>query len=183
MTNGDDVAVFIRGIAIMSFIPLALIVLFFPDHPDRAPSATYSERAKKKHLGDEVSYCRGFWLAFTNRSFLFLVIAGGLQAGAWFVWSTTLPNILLPLAFTATQAGSFASATRFAGIIGGFLAGRLADGTLLARRLKPMICLWLFMAIVGFTMFTLSNPSKEFYHDPPFPHTYGFLFISVCIAG
>ena len=181
--NGDDVSMFIRGIALMSFIPLALILLFFPDHPDRAPSATYADKAKKRHLGNDVSYCRGFWLAFTNRSFLFLVIAGGLQAGSWFVWSTTLPNILLPLAFSPSQAGSFASVTRFAGIIGGFLAGRLADGTLLHRRLKPMICLFLFLAICGFTMFTLSNPSTILHQHQPLPHTYGFLFISVAIAG
>jgi cyanate permease len=181
--NGDDVAVFMRAIAVMAFVPLMLVVLFFPDHPDRAPSATYADRAKKKHVGDEVSYFRGLWLAFKNRSFLFLVIAGSLQSGAWFVWSSTLPSILLPEKFSQSQAGSFASVTRFAGMIGGFLAGRLADGSLLHRRLKWMICLFMFVAIIGFTMFTLSNPSILFLHNPPFPQTYGFEFISVAIAG
>jgi FLVCR family feline leukemia virus subgroup C receptor-related protein len=183
VTNGDDIAVFMRAIAVMAFIPLALVLLYFPDHPSRPPSATYADRAKKKHLGDEVSYCRGFWLAFRNRSFLFLVIAGGMQAGAWFVWSTTLPTILLPLAFSPSQAGSFASVTRFAGMVGGFFSGRAADGTLLHRRLKPMICLCLLMAILGFTCFTLSNPSPLFFHEPPFPHSYGFEFFTVAWAG
>lgn len=176
-------AIFIRGIAIMAFIPLLLVFIFFPDHPDRPPSATYAERIKKRHIGDNVGYCRGWLLAFKNRSFLFLVIAGGLQAGSWFVWSTTLPNILLPENFSQSQAGSFTAVTRFAGIIGGLLAGRLADNSLLYRRLKVIICLCLFLAIIGFTMFTLSNPSILFIKNPPFPQTYVFDFISVAIAG
>jgi sugar phosphate permease len=181
--NGDDVALFLRAIAVAAFIPLLLILLFFPDHPHRAPSAAYAERAKKKSVGDEVSYLRGLWLAFKNRSFLFLVIAGSLQAAAWFVWSSTLPSILQPEDFSEAQAGSFASVTRFAGMIGGFLAGRLADGTILQRRLKWMICLCLLLAVIGFTMFTLSNPSIAFKDHPPFPQTYGFEFLSVAIAG
>jgi FLVCR family feline leukemia virus subgroup C receptor-related protein len=167
----------------MALVPFVLALVYFPDHPDRAPSATYADRAKKRHQGDEVSYLRGFWLAFRNRSFLFLVLAGGLQAGAWFVWSTTLPTILLPLAFTPSQAGSFASATRFAGMVGGFFSGRLADGALLHRRLKPMICLCMLLAVAGFTAFTLANPSPLFYHHPPFPHVYAFEFFCVVAAG
>jgi MFS family permease len=181
--SGEDISTFLRSLAVMAFIPLLLVVLYFPDHPERAPSATYADRAKKRHAGAEVSYWRGIGLAFTNRSFLFLCIAGGMQAGAWFVWSTTLPTILLPLAFSPSQAGSFASATRFAGMGGGFLAGRIADGTILQRRLKPMICLCMFMAIMCFSAFTLSNPSPAFYSDPPFPHSYGFEFVCVAAAG
>jgi FLVCR family feline leukemia virus subgroup C receptor-related protein len=176
--------VWLRSIAVISFIPLLLVLLYFPDHPERSPSATYSERARKRHHGDEVSYCRGFWLAFQNRSFLFLVLAGGMQAGAWIVWSTTLPTIILPLNFTASQAGSFASATRFAGMVGGFFSGRLADGSLLHRRLKPMICLCLLLAIASFTAFTLSNPSPLRPSPPfPLPHTYAFEFCCVVLAG
>jgi len=181
--NGEDMSVFLRAVALMALVPFILAVVYFPDHPERPPSATYADRAKKKNQGDEVSYLRGFWLAFRNRSFLFLVLAGGLQAGAWFVWSTTLPTILLPLAFTPSQAGSFASATRFAGMVGGFCSGRLADGALLHRRLKPMVCLMLLLAVAAFTSFTLANPSPLFYSHPPFPHNYGFAFFCVVCAG
>lgn len=183
VSNADDIAIFIRGIAVLAFVPLLLVLIFFPDHPNRPPSATYADRARKRNLGADVSYCRGFWLAFQNRSFLFLVVAGSLQAGAWFVWSTTLPTILQPFHFSLSQAGSFASVTRFAGMIGGALVARLSDESFFARRLKYTICLCMALAVSGFLMFTLSNPSPFFYHNPPFPQTYGFDFVSVLIAG
>ena len=155
--------VLLRVTAGMAAVPFVLACLYFPDHPSSFPSSTAAHRHYNPSMASiapqAISFSSGLWRTLLTPSFVLLILSTGITTGVYAVWSTTLPSTLSNTSFSLQQSASLVSVTRFAGIVGGLAGGWVAGLSSMRRRYKPLLCVFLYLSLVSFTVFALTQPS------------------------
>ena len=155
--------VLLQVTAIVAAVPFVLACLYFPDHPASFPSPAAAQRHYNPSLSSlapqAISFSSGLCRTLLTPSFVLLILSTGINTGVYSVWSTTLPSTLSNTGLSLQQSASLVSATRFAGIVGGLAGGWVAGLASMRRRYKPLLCVFLYLSLVSFTVFTLTQPS------------------------
>ena len=163
VTSDSQLPFLLRLTCVLAFGPFVLALLYFPDHPASFPSSAAAQRHFNPSLSSltpqSISFSSGIWRTLWNPSFVLLILSTGINTGVYAVWSATLPSTLAETSFSLQQAASFVSVTRFAGIVGGVMAGWVAGLPAFARRYKPLLCVFLYFCLISFCLFTLTQPS------------------------
>ena len=155
--------VLLRVTAGVAAVPFVLACLYFPDHPSSFPSSTAAQRHYNPSMASlapqAISFSSGLWRTLLTPAFVLLILSTGINTGVYTVWSTTLPSTLSNTSFSLQQSASLVSVTRFAGIAGGLAGGWVAGLASMRRRFKPLLCVFLYLSLVSFTVFALTQPS------------------------
>ena len=159
----SNMPVLLRVTAGIAAAPFVLACLYFPDHPTSFPSSTAAHRHYNPSMASlapqAISFSSGLWRTLFTPSFVLLILSTGINTGVYSVWSTTLPSTLSNTSFSLQQSASLVSVTRFAGIVGGLGGGWVAGLSSMRRRYKPLLCVFLYLSLVSFTVFALTQPS------------------------
>ena len=155
--------ILLRATAGMAAVPFILACIYFPDHPASFPSSTAAQRHYNPSMASigpqAISFSRGLWRTLFTPSFVLLILSTGITTGVYTVWSTTLPSTLSNTSFSLQQSASLVSVTRFAGMVGGLAGGWVAGLASMRRRYKSLLCVFLYLSLVSFTVFALTQPS------------------------
>ena len=158
-----NMPVLLRVTAGIAAVPFLLACLCFPDHPTSFPSSTAAQRHYNPSMASlapqAISFSSGLWRTLLTPSFVLLILSAGITTGVYSVWSTTLPSTLSNTSFSLQQSASLVSVTRFAGIVGGLAGGWVAGLSSMRRRYKSLLCVFLYLSLVSFTVFALTQPS------------------------
>ena len=171
----------------LALVPFVLACAYLPDHPSTFPSSTAAQRHYNPSLSSlsaqPISFSSGLWRTLLNPSFVVLILSIGIAYGVYGVWSATLPSTLGQTSFSLQQSASFVSVTRSAGIIGGAMAGSIAGLPYFRRRYKSLLCVFLYLSTVAFTIFTLTQPSIGIPYSVLPSNWYLLSFLAVGTAG
>ncbi|UJR19611.1 hypothetical protein I4U23_022745 [Adineta vaga] len=171
----------------LALIGCILVLIYFPGQPPTPPSPAAEllikhSNNKKENEQNLRSYFDNLIQCFRTRSFVFLVLAGGLIGGTFGAWTSLFDIILTPEHYTDKQTGWFGFCTSIAEIIGGISLGILADMPRFHHSFKILIlisycCYFLSVCWFNLSIGSLLSSSKLL------PSNWLTIGISVTLAG
>ncbi|CAF1121287.1 unnamed protein product [Rotaria sordida] len=164
-----------------------LSLIYFPGQPPTPPSPAAElliRNSTSEIKGNSWrSYIESLRRCFTTRSFVLLVIAGGLIGGTYATWISLFDVILTDdNYYTEKQSGWFGFTTSLAEIIGGLILATIADMPRFHRSFKVFIIISFICYIIFVGWFNLSIKTL-FYDKPVLPSSVVTIAFSVGLAG
>jgi hypothetical protein len=169
----------------LAFVGCVLACLYFPAHPQIAPSSAAEQLllySTSEQNESWQTHMKHIWQCLTTPSFLLICNAGGLLSGVFSTWVSLYDVILKPENYSEIQAGWFSFASSVAGNIGGLCFAALADTRPFRRSFKLLInisCICCFLFVVWFQLMV----PTFFYDRPILSSTSVTVGLSIGLAG
>jgi hypothetical protein len=139
----------------LAALPLICVLAYYPAGPTVPPSkaaaASQSQRLVNRDMG---------LAGLLTPSFIFIVLAGGMNMGVYGLWSGVLTEVL-PAHWSDTQKGMFGLVNTIMSVAGGLAGGIITDLPPLRRRLKSVAVCSMFLATILFGIFAMSVPGVQ----------------------
>ncbi|XP_030749533.1 uncharacterized MFS-type transporter C09D4.1 isoform X2 [Sitophilus oryzae] len=138
------------GVAILTSILLILILCFFKSAPPTPPSYAAQQQGEE----EEVGFITSLKNLFKNRSFMFLLIAYGINVGVFYAISTLLNDIVTNFYKGADKdAGRIGLVITVAGMVGSVCCGYVLDKF---RKYKETTIVVYAFSLLGMVVFTFT---------------------------
>ncbi|CAF1586806.1 unnamed protein product [Rotaria sp. Silwood1] len=170
----------------LAFIACIIALIYFPIQPPTPPSPAAElliyRPINEERINSLRSYIKSIKDCFRRRSFILLVISGGLIGGTYAAWTSLFDIILTPEGYTEKESGWIGFSSSIAEIIGGLCLSAIADRPRFHRSFKILILICFICYFISVSWFNLSIHTL-FIDKSIIPSTAITLGISVTLAG